>query len=78
MGWGLNSKDAGRAAASWLVHCETCTNAQPIDGTKPKRNRCAVKVGEYYSYEQRFCDDHSTTRWRKKIIEKLKDNKKGG
>ena len=77
MGWGLSHKDAGRAAASWLIDCSGCGNALPIEGTKPKKNECAVRSGVFNTFSQHFCDYHPATITRKEFIEKMK-NKKGG
>jgi hypothetical protein len=74
MGWGLNDKQAAEQAMTWLVRCSNCDSALPIDGSSPPKNRCAKKSGEFYTREERFCNEHPTTRMRKKLIEKL--NKK--
>ena len=75
MGWGLNHKDAGKAAASWLIDCSGCDKALPIEGEKPKKNRCAVRDGVFYTCSQHFCDYHPSTVQRKEFIEKMKNKK---
>lgn len=75
MGWGLNHKDATKEALSWLVSCKTCSKAMPIVGCKAKMCSCAVRDGEFDMDAERFCDEHPSTIWRRKIIDKV--NKKG-
>lgn len=77
MGWGLSHKECGKAAASWLVYCENCENCLPLPGAKPKRNRCKVVSGEFYSIAQHYCDHHPRTKWRKEQIEMLNKKRMG-
>ena len=77
MGWGLSHNDAAARALTWLVRCDICDNALPIEGSNPPRNRCAKKSGDFDTREQRFCNEHPTTRMRKKLIEDLAKTNRG-